>query len=255
METKEAVKPQRLAIALDIINSMVKNGFTFFSSVFIDSDMEAEVFGGIKDDGYVGIDTLVFHIPGTAALVSIYIDIEKIHATSTTQWRLYSHVYVQSRTCRDVADIDNWMAHAASIGCVTPLLGNDHEVGDVMPYIASLEGISNWDDRRVSKTPSWVTLYCHPGTRDAAGFTSLKVRIENLRGALAGCVPQLVDELAKSVTMLLPVLSTEDGGDGGRFTQIHAATLAPEAWFPKCAERFWDQFNSRDFRAMAKRVL
>jgi hypothetical protein len=66
------MKQKRIAMALEVIHEMVKHGFTFFSSVLIDTSTQDHTFAD-----FALSDSMFFHIPGKAAIVRVSV-VERI---------------------------------------------------------------------------------------------------------------------------------------------------------------------------------
>lgn len=232
------MKQRRIAMALEVIHEMVKNGFTFFSSVLIDTSTHKHIYSD-----FALSDSMFFHIPGKAAIVRVSV-VERID-----QFDEITHTqYLNAEVCLEqmaIFDNNNRFGLSSYNECFSFAKANgytkkvsdqygwcDHEMID-LPYFRRDPLLERW------------TYHGGGGSGDVCSIylESSKPHMKELS------VGSRVCELAKSVTELIPVLKD------GQFSELQVTGFYPGNMFRECAPEFWSKFNTRYFRQLAHRTF
>lgn len=228
-------KQTRINLALNIVNEMVKRGFTFFSSVYLDAETQA-AWESAADAESRSVDTMAFHIPGHAAVVVLQLRMIQQAFEEERYW-LHAQVFIQSNGNEQAA-----YAIAKEHGWIRPhydaVLG-EYEVAH-LPFFTSA---GRRDTSPYYKLmPSWVYHGGLFATENCASAVTMMTNTVDTNS---------IAELASAVTLLLPTIST---AQEGRITEMRASTFPPTSTFPDCADTFWDRFNTSYLRKLVRRT-
>lgn len=242
MYTKEH-RQQRLAAALRVIDAMVKRGFTFFSSVAIDS-VEHPYHVELEPGGYAVDDRMFFHIVGKKAMVSI-----SLHTRTPLSYDVPGEMvqYLDARVWleRDGESgisMNNWKEYQARIDAARVIGHTTMRWNDSYGWSESEVLQYPW----FHKDPELKLWTYHGGMRKGGDYCALHVESTK---RLGGSLEEKVNDLADSI------LSVETYLAAGQLSEVIDISLLPHYSFRDCEQDFWSRFNTRYFRQLVKRVI
>lgn len=225
-----ANRKARINMTLAIIDQMVRGGFTFFSSVFIDSKSQPYHID-LGEGGYASVDTLCFHLPGYACVVRISVNESMSAIWTNKHHKLYMSACVWMESVHDDLAIYDF---CESKGWLTEVPTDPYNWSyakvPAAPWFNQMPDLKHWRCNSASRT------------RDAC---QVSIESSQSNGGLAECLDELLTVLAN----VKPLLSCQAGG---KFNEFPALGLTPYYAFKECADEFWSKFNQRYFRTLAR---
>jgi hypothetical protein len=241
MNQKE-MKQARLGMAHEVINAMVKEGFTFFSSVFLDSNTATPRNANLRDkDDYDCVDRLFFHYPEKACLVAI----------SVNQWDYKHHdkihLYINADVMMESADFyrgglsnyEKFLMKAREAGFVKWAYPHSNWACDKEEFI-HLPWFHDFGEEKVS-----LKLWSHHGGSGSENL--IRKRVESSPSRFDGTTMERIADLAENIKVVFPFVK-----DGSFSTDIPAYNLHA-CTYDNCDELFFSQFNTRYFRQLMKK--
>jgi hypothetical protein len=224
--------------SFDIINTMVKAGYTFFSS--IKTDTQKHQYHVPTD--YAMEDTMFFHIPDTGVLIKLSLNANFRGRTLSSYLRCELMLETKPLVPDSVLAYKTIMALARDKGFVDMKYLSSYDIDEteviVLPFVHDDPKMIHWTDFGGSSSHH----------QDSTRYIDKPFETEQ---TLDHKFDEALAELTTRIAEVLPFVASRDKF---QFRELMSSTFWPYHTFKSSEEDFWSQFNTRYFRPLVKKA-